>query len=82
MEKWQSYQEAIDAGQTPELDEDEEPPSKPVFDDKFFLYNWDDDHPEINIPPEVIDDTDNDWLLTPEKKEELISEYQAALAEA
>lgn len=60
------------AGNPPELDEGEEKPTRPVFDDKFFLYNWDEEHPAITIPPAVVDDIDNDCVLTEELKEELI----------
>ena len=70
------------AGNPPELEEGEEKPARPVFDDKFFLYNWDEEHPAITIPPEVIDDIDNDWVLTEEQKEEHIAAHAQALAEA
>jgi hypothetical protein len=63
------------------LEEGEEPPVKPVFDEKFFLYNWDEEHPAVVIPAEVIDDVDNDWLIPAEKKEDFIADYTVARQE-
>jgi hypothetical protein len=37
---------------------------RPTFDEKFFLFNWNEEHPEIIIPEEVKDDIDNDWVIT------------------
>ena len=73
--KFDDYQAAIDAGNPPDLDEGEEAPTKPVFDEKFFLYNWDEEHQAIVIPPEVIDDVDNDWVIAADKKDDLIADY-------
>lgn len=46
------------------------------------MYNYDEEHPEINIPPSVTDDVDNDWLITASKKDDLLTEYQITIAEA
>ena len=53
-----------------------------MYDEKYFLYNYDDEHPEIVIPPNVTDDVDNDWLITASRKDELLTEYQITVAEA
>ena len=34
---------------------------RPQFDEEEFLTKWDEDNPPIEIPPEVIDDIDNDY---------------------
>ena len=36
---------------------------RPQFDEHVFLKKWDEDNPEIHVPPEVIDDVDNDYNL-------------------
>lgn len=56
-------------------EDESEPPQLPVYDEKYFLYNYDEENPETVIPPEVIDDVDNDWSITSAKKEELLTEY-------
>jgi hypothetical protein len=73
--KHHQYLQAVADGVPPELEEDEEPPSKPVFDEKYFLYSYDEDHPAIYIPDEIKDDVDNDWLISNEKREELIIQH-------
>jgi len=50
---------------------------KPVYDENYFFFNWDEEHPEIKIPDEVIDDVDNDWMVSAERKEDLVTEYMA-----
>ena len=82
IEAYKEYKEAVAAGQPPDLDDGEEPPTEPLFDEKYFLYNWDDEHPPLIIPPEVKDDVDNDWLLTTERKEELVAQYTIDLSDA
>lgn len=75
IQKYEDYAAAIEGGTTPDLEEGEDPPTKPSFDEKFFLYNWDEEHPAINIPPEVIDDVDNDWIISADKKDDLIADF-------
>ena len=82
IEAYKDYREAVDSGNPPDLGEGEEPPTEPLFDEKYFLYNWDDEHPPITIPPDVKDDVDNDWRLTADRKEELVAQYQTDQAEA
>lgn len=53
-----------------------------MYDEKYFLYNYDDEHPEIVIPPNVTDDVDNDWQITASRKDDLLTEYQITVAEA
>ena len=76
IEAYKDYKEAVDSGNPPDLEDDEEPPTEPLFDEKYFLYNWDDENPGIIIPMEIKDDVDNDWLLTSDRKEDLIVQYQ------
>jgi hypothetical protein len=60
-------------------DEDEqekkpkERPEMPIFNIEDFLVKWNEDNPEIIIPNEVIDDLDNDWILSEEEEEHLIA---------
>jgi hypothetical protein len=54
------------AEQEPEEDEDgneKQNKERPKFDTEGFLKKWDEDNPEIHVPPEVIDDIDNDYNL-------------------
>ena len=72
MDKYRDYQAAVEEGNAPELEDGEQAPTQPVFDKNFFFFNWDEEHPEIDIPEEVQDDVDNDWMMTAEKKEDLL----------
>jgi hypothetical protein len=81
IQKYEAYAEAVAGGETPDLEEGEEPPMKPNFDEKFFLYNWDEEHPAINIPAEVVDDVDNDWIIAADKKDDLIADFAVNRAE-
>lgn len=47
----------------------------PQFDEKYFLFGFDEEHPEVEIPAEVPDDVDNDWDLPQERKEDEIQAY-------
>ena len=80
IEKYNEYQEALASEEPPDLD-GEDPPEKPVFDEKFFLYGWDEEHPAIIIPAEVVDDIDNDFIIPPDKKDEMIEQFAAQKAE-
>jgi hypothetical protein len=46
--------------------DDDEIPKEPFFDQKYFLFTWDEEHPPIEIPPHVIEDKDNDWSILEE----------------
>ena len=63
-------------GQLDDFDDDIEP-QRPTFDEKYFLFNWNEEHPEIQIPDEIADDIDNDWVITQLQKEDVINEYLA-----
>ena len=63
-------------GQLDDFDDDIEP-QRPTFDEKYFLFNWNEEHPEIQIPDEIADDIDNDWIITQLQKEDVINEYLA-----
>jgi len=65
----------VQSGNPPELEDGEDEPQMPKFDEDFFDHNWNEDHPEIIIPPEVVEDVDNDWVIPPEKKEDMVVEY-------
>ena len=52
-----------------------------MFDEKYFLFNYDEEHPAIYIPDEVKDDVDNDWIISIEKKDELISHHYQEIEE-
>lgn len=43
--------------------EHKEPEEKPVFDAEEFFRNYDQENPEVVIPPEVVDDIDNDYEI-------------------
>lgn len=61
----------------PELDEGQEEPVKPVFDMKFFEFNFEAETPPVVIPDEVVDDIDNDWKIVPEDRDAVIEKYLA-----
>ena len=50
----------------------------PEFDKAEAEEKFDEENPEIMIPDEVIDDTDNDWQLEDDEKEALITQFTAA----
>lgn len=81
IERYETYIADKDAGAL-DPEDDAEPPTKPVYDEKYFLYEFDASHPETVIPPEVKDAVDNDWSITPTRKDELLTEYQITVAEA
>jgi hypothetical protein len=54
----------------------EDPPIKLTFDEKYFHYNWNDEHPPIEIPSMPEEEIDNDWIIpNNEKKEEMINDH-------
>jgi len=63
---------AVEAGNPPALDEGEDPPQLKEFNERYFLFNWDEENEKVEIPNEVVDDVDNDWVLTKELKDEMI----------
>jgi hypothetical protein len=44
-----------------------------LFDENFFLFNFEENNPQIVIPEEVIDDIDNDWPYSYEFRDAVIS---------
>jgi hypothetical protein len=68
-EAYAEYKAAVDAGNPPTLEEGEEEPTLKEFNERYFLFNWDQEHEQITIPDEVVDDIDNDWILTKELKD-------------
>lgn len=66
-----------------ELEEGETMPTKDcLFDEKYFLFQFDEDSPEVIIPDEIKDDVDNDWIIPQDQKETIIEEYLAGQQEA
>ena len=53
--------------------EDEDEPEQPLFDENFFLFNFEENNPQIVIPEEVIDDIDNDWPYSLEFRNDVIA---------
>lgn len=75
IERFEKYLELKASGeQMEEFDEDIEP-QRPTFDEKFYLFNWNEEHPEIIIPEQIQDDIDNDWIVSQNQKEDVINDY-------
>ena len=64
------------------LDDGEEEPEEIFFDEAGIVSFFDSENPAVKIPPEVVEDQDNDWVLDAEKREEVITEFLAAQEEA
>ena len=58
-----------------EKDEEKEPPKKPVFEPKEHEDSFDGDHPVIEIPNEVPEEFDNDWVLSEEEVSLMVEQY-------
>lgn len=50
----------------------------PEFNKQEMEEKFDDEFNEIEIPDEVVDDIDNDWVLSEEEWDTLIQNYYAA----
>ena len=68
-------EEAASEGE--EGEEQEEPPTLPEFNESEAAERFDDENPEVEIPDEIVDDINNDWVLTEEENEALIAKYFA-----
>ena len=75
INKYEDYKAAIAAGEEWELAEGEDEPELPNFDAQYFTDNWDEEHPAIVIPPEVVVDSDNDWNVSPSERDNVIDAY-------
>lgn len=53
----------------------------PEFNMEEMGEKFDDEFPEIEIPDEVMDETDNDWVMQEEEWDSLISSYNIAKGE-
>ena len=74
---------AKEAGEEYEVEEGESMPSKEcLFDEKYFLFQFDEDNPAIIIPDEVHDDQDHDWIIEADQKDAIIEEFLAGQQEA
>ena len=58
--------------------EQEEPPTLPEFDEVEAGEKFDEENPEVEIPDEIVDDINNDWILDDAEKDALIAKYFAA----
>lgn len=56
-------------------EEEKEPPVKPEYNEHETIARFDEEHPEVEIPPEVVEPIHNDWVLTEEEEHRLIDEY-------
>lgn len=64
-----AYQQKQGQEEEDENDEPAEkqpPPVMPVFNSEEFLSKWVIDNPPIDIPDEVVEDLDNDWIYNPD----------------
>lgn len=87
IEKYEAYQEEQRAKEAQEYGEeldnededaaDKEPPTLPEFNQAEFLEKFDEETPEIEIPAEVVDQIDNDWVLEESERDEIIAAYWA-----
>lgn len=59
-------------------DENFEAPKKPEWNAQEAFNQFDEDHAEIEIPPEVITNEDSDWPMTQEEENALVDAYWAA----
>jgi len=50
----------------------------PEFDEAEAGEKFDEENPEVEIPDEIIDDINNDWMLEPDEREALIAKYFTA----
>ena len=57
--------------------EQEEPPTLPEFDEAEAGEKFDEENPEVEIPDQIIDDINNDWVLDEAETEALIAKYFA-----
>ena len=69
------YTASLETETPMELEEGEDAPTLPVFDEKYWLFGYDEEHPEIFIPKEIADDVDQDWRMLPEQKPAEIADY-------
>ncbi len=76
----QEYGEEMD--EEDEAKANQEPPVLPVFTPDESAEKFDEETPEIEIPPEVVDDIDNDWVLDEAACDEIIAAYWAARGES
>jgi hypothetical protein len=75
LEKKANDEYGDEQGSNEEQEEEKEPPIKPEFSEKEVLARFDEDNPEIVIPPEVLDQAHNDWALTEEEEQKIIDEF-------
>ena len=57
------------------MPEGEEKPEVLVFDEKYFLFHYDEEHPETLIPGDIVEDKDNDWIILPNQIEDVIDNF-------
>ena len=55
--------------------EKEVPPVMPVFNVEEFVNKWLIENPVIQIPDQIVDDIDNDWVLTQQEIDYHVNAY-------
>lgn len=81
IERYNEYQASLETETPMQLEEGEEPPTLPKFDEKYAIFEFDEEHPSIPIPDEKLDDKDNDWVLSGDGKEEAIADYVQSITD-
>ena len=71
-EELEDEEAELEAGDTFEV------PQKPVWNAEEAFQQFDEDHAEIEIPPEVIANIDSDWPMTQEDENALVDAYWQA----
>ena len=56
------------------------PPTMPVFNEADYLEKFDgkEENAIVEIPPEIVDDVDDDWPMSPEEEQDFIDRTVAA----
>jgi hypothetical protein len=75
------YGEEEEDDEVPREKMPKEKPAMPVFNEEEFLVKWVEENPEPMLPEQIVRDIDNDWVLSEEEEEALISGYFQAKQE-
>ena len=71
-------EDELEEEEAEQAEENFEPPKKPVWNAEEAFQQFDEDHAEIEIPPEVIANIDSDWPMTEEDANALVDSYWQA----
>lgn len=69
---WQSRDRS---GEEEGDEQPEQAPVMPVFNKQEFTAKWLSDNPQIEIPEPIVDDVDNDWILSQSETDYHINSY-------